>query len=203
MAFGKQDVVAPGFREAAAAATATGFLPIIRLAGGRAAVFHEGTLAFSWMIPDPDPRRNIRKRYRELSDLMVRAFTRLGAHAAVGEVPGEYCPGEYSVHVHGRKVMGVGQRLARHATHIGGVIVVRDTALTRNALLPVYAALELDWNPATVGSLSDELPGVTLAVAAEAVLAEFASFGTLVPGRHDAGTLSLAESFVSDHLVSS
>ena len=43
VAFGKLDVVGPGYREAVAAARAGGFEAIERLAGGRAAVFHEGT----------------------------------------------------------------------------------------------------------------------------------------------------------------
>ena len=40
------------------------------------------------------------------------ALQRLGLDARLGELAGEYCPGEFSVNLAGRsKVMGVGQRV--------------------------------------------------------------------------------------------
>jgi lipoate-protein ligase A len=145
-----------------------------RLAGGRAAVFHEGTIAFSWAIPDPSARERIRPRFELLADIMVEAIRSLGIDARVGEVPGEYCPGEHSVNARGRtKLMGVGQRVVAGAAHVGGVIVVSGTDRVRQALLPVYAALGLDWEPATVGSLEDEVPGLTWERAQEAVVDAF------------------------------
>lgn len=117
MAFGKRDTLTPGFPEAAMSAQSHGYVPLVRLAGGRAAVFHEGTLAFGWTTPIDDPRSGIQERFEALSELMVRVFSRLGVASAIGEIPGEYCPGRYSVHHSGnRKVMGVGQRLARNAS---------------------------------------------------------------------------------------
>jgi octanoyl-[GcvH]:protein N-octanoyltransferase len=37
--------------------------------------------------------------------------------------------------------------------HVGTVVVVDDAESIRNVLEPVYAALELDWDPATVGAV--------------------------------------------------
>src|SRR5688500_5018828 len=51
VAFGPRDRLAPGFPNAVEAARDRGFSSILRLAGGRAAVFHEGTIAFAWVIP--------------------------------------------------------------------------------------------------------------------------------------------------------
>ncbi len=186
VAFGRRDTIEPGYRAAVRAARARGFEAIERLAGGRAAVFHRGTLAFSWAIPDPDPRAAIHDRFRELSDLMVSAFRRLGAgDAAVGELPGEYCPGEYSVHVGGRvKVMGVGQRLVRGAAHVGGVVVVEGGDRIRDVLVPVYRELGLSWDPDTAGALSDVLGGVSTAGVAHAIRAE-------LERRHDVRTGSV------------
>ena len=48
VAFGKQDVNSPGYTDAVTAAYAGGFEAVQRLAGGRAAVFHENTIAFAW-----------------------------------------------------------------------------------------------------------------------------------------------------------
>jgi lipoate-protein ligase A len=201
VAFGKQDTIAPGYAAAVAAAGHHGFAAVERLAGGRAAVFHEGTLAFSWTIPDPDPRSGITTRFRTLSDLMARAFARLGGDARVGELPGEYCPGAYSVNLDGAvKVMGVGQRLARRAAHVGGVVVVTGGALVREVLIPVYRALGLEWQPATAGALQDRIPGVTLDDAADAILAELGERATVVDASIDAGTMHLASALEADHL---
>lgn len=174
VAFGPRDRVEPGFAQAVAAARRHGFAAVERLAGGRAAVFHEGTIAFSWAIPDPAAREGIRPRFELLADIMVEAIRSHGIDARVGEVPGEYCPGEHSVNARGRtKLMGVGQRVVAGAAHVGGVIVVSGTDRVREVLLPVYAALGLDWDPATVGSLQDEVPGLTWESAQEAVVDAF------------------------------
>src|SRR3954454_21240089 len=54
VAFGKQDAVAPGYRKAAGAARGRGFDAILRLAGGRAAVFHEHTVELAHALPGDD-----------------------------------------------------------------------------------------------------------------------------------------------------
>src|SRR5918996_345664 len=108
VAFAKQDAVAPGYADAVDAARAGGFEAILRLAGGRAAVFHEGTLALSHAVPDRDPRPRIHARFEATAALLARALARLGVDARVGEVPGEYCPGGYSVNAGGkRKLAGI------------------------------------------------------------------------------------------------
>ncbi len=201
LAFGKRDTLESGYRSAVDAAVSHGFTPIERLAGGRAAVFTEHTLAFAWTIPDPDPRRGVYARFEALSRLMVRAFATLGIEAETGQIPGEYCPGDYSVHHAGRiKLMGVGQRLARRAAHVGGVVVVRNPELIRDVLVAVYGALRLDWEPQTVGALSDVVPEVTPAAAAAAIRREFAGIAELVPGRIGDETMALARTLVPEHL---
>ncbi len=201
VAFGKQDVVSPGFAEAVAASSACEYLPIVRLAGGRAAVFNEHTLAFSWTIPTAHPPADIHHRFRQLADLMVATFGDFGLDARVGEVPGEYCPGEYSVNLGGEiKVMGVGQRLTRHAAHVGGVVVVRDSAVLRAILEPVYAALGLPWRPETAGALTDQAPGVHTGDVITAVLHHLGRLADLTDGTIDASTLELARSLAPDHL---
>jgi lipoate-protein ligase A len=201
VAFGKHDTLVPGYPTAVRAALDQGFDAIVRLAGGRAAVFHEETLAFSWTIPVENPTAGIHDRFRTISSLMVRAFARLGIASHVGEIPGEYCPGEYSVSVPpGRKVMGVGQRLARRAAHVGGVVVVQDSDAVRNVLIPVYAALGLDWRPSTAGSLADAEPAITVLAAAEAILAEAdVLLGSVSHGDFDDDTMDLARRTASEH----
>ena len=156
LAFAPRDIRDPNFQKAVDSAIQRGFQPVKRLTGGRAAVFHEGTLGFAWTIPDDNPRFNVDLRFKTVSNLIKDSLCNLGFDARVGEVDGEYCNGKYSVNLSGNiKVMGVGQKLAPKASHIGGVIVVNDSLLTKSILVDIYEDLELDWIPETVGSLDD------------------------------------------------
>lgn len=158
VAFGKHDAAVAGFSDAVAAARAAGYSGIVRIAGGRAAIFHEQTVALSWTMPEEEPVTGIRRRFDMASRLVVDALGDLGIGAGVGELPGEYCPGEFSVHVGRVKVAGFGQRLTRSAAHVGGVIVVGGAGEVRDTLLPVYDALDFDWDPATAGALDAVVP---------------------------------------------
>jgi octanoyl-[GcvH]:protein N-octanoyltransferase len=202
--FGPRDRVAPGFAAAVEAARRRGFGAVERLAGGRAAVFHEDTLALSWAIPDVDARAGIRPRFELLAEIVVDALRSLGIDARVGEVPGEYCPGEHSVNARGRtKLMGVGQRVVDGAAHVGGVIVVDGADLIRDTLVPVYAALEVDWDPSTVGSLAAEVPGLTWDDARIALEAAFARRFDLLEGGIGTDVLAEADALAPRHAVRS
>jgi octanoyl-[GcvH]:protein N-octanoyltransferase len=202
VAFSVLDRARPGFREAVAAARAGGWGAILRLAGGRAAVFHRETIAFAWCIPDPEPRGSIAQRFDWMAGVVARALRSLGVDARVGAVPGEYCPGDHSVNARGeRKLMGVGQRLVKGAAHVGGVIVVRDSARVRDALVPVYAAMGVDWDPASAGAVEDEARGVTRADVLAALQGEIAREAALVPAKLDARWLAEAEKLASEHEI--
>jgi len=201
VAFGRADRLAAGYLQAVRAAGAHGFAAVERLAGGRAAVFHEGTLAFSWAVPDPEPRKRTMERFKVISSLMAEAFRSVGVDARVGEVPGEYCPGEYSVNLAGKtKVMGAGQRVVRGAAHLGGVVVVDDAQRIREVLVPVYRALDLDWDPRTTGAISDQAPGVDTNAVATAIVESLASRFDISPGTLPEHVLSEAEGLMSSHL---
>lgn len=201
VAFGRQDVVSAGYIRAVETSRAAGYEAIERLAGGRAAVFHNGTIAFSWTIPSAKPRETIRERFEQLTATLVAAFRALGADARIGEVPGEYCPGAYSINVSGRhKVMGTGQRIIGRAAHVGGVIVVHGGDRIAEVLIPVYEALDLTWDPATSGDLAGAAPGITNEDVMAALVTEFDRRYGLQPGRIDQSTLAMAADFETDHL---
>ncbi len=204
VAFGRRDTIAPGYPAAVAAARDAGFEAVERLAGGRAAVFHEGTLAFSWTIPEDDPRRGIHERFCALAQLLVSAFADLSISAEIGEIPGEYCPGEYSINIGcAIKVMGVGQRLARNAAHIGGVIVVSCGSLVRNVLEPVYRELDLPWQPSTAGALQDANPTITSHEVVAAIAARLATSRPVVPSPLEPKTLALGRRLAPEHIAPS
>lgn len=201
VAFGRADRVQPGYLEAVRAASAHGFAAVERLAGGRAAVFHESTLAFALALPEEDPRAGIRDRFETIATVMVEALESLGIDARIGELPGEYCPGAWSVNVGGRvKVMGVGQRLVRGAAHVGGVVVVDDGERIRDVLIPVYRALELDWDPRTCGALADRSPGLDAPKVSGAIIKAMTRRFELVPGELPASVLKEAHALLPDHL---
>lgn len=202
LAFSKQDAASQGFPDAVAAARAVGFDPVIRLAGGRAAVYHEDTLALSWAVPDSRPSARTEARFRELAELLEAALRDLGVDARVGEVPREYCPGAWSVNARGAtKLAGIGQRLIAGAAHRGAVVVIRGSDLVREPLVPIYEALGLDWDPATAGSIRDEVDAVDVIEAERAILARLGERYKLADTRIDAETLSLAERLESDHTI--
>ncbi len=200
LAFSKQDRAAPGFPTAVAAANELGFEPVVRLAGGRAALFHEGTLAIAWSSPAERPVAGTHERFRWLAELIVRALSGLGVDARVGEVPGEYCPGAWSVNARGAtKLVGIGQRLIRGGAHCGAVIVVSDSALVRETLEAVYSALDLEWDPQTTGAIDDEIGPTSLEAVEDAVIAELAKEFELVDAQLDPSTLARAAELEDSH----
>ena len=202
VAFGPQDASSDGYLQAVEAARDRGFGAVLRLAGGRAAVFHQQTIAFSWTVPQADPRKGIFQRFEALAGIMVNAFKGLGIDARVGEVPGEYCPGGYSVNARGQsKLMGVGQRLDARAAHVGGVVVVGASDRVRGVLIPVYKALALEWEPATAGSLQDEVPGLRYEDAEQAILAQFAATYDIMRAPMPPQALYAADKLEAAHLA--
>lgn len=201
VAFGRADRVTPGYKAAVRAARAHGFTAVERLAGGRAAVFHESTVAFSLALPEAEPKTGIHDRFEMVSTLMSEAFDSLGVDARIGELPGEYCRGRWSVNVGGKvKVMGVGQRLVRRAAHIGGVVVVDDGDRIRNVLIPVYRALGLDWDPRTAGSLADRSPGLTNDMVVKSIEEQFQRRFSLAEGELPPEIARRAERLLAEHL---
>jgi octanoyl-[GcvH]:protein N-octanoyltransferase len=211
LAFGRIDRLSPGYEGALEIAREHGYEPIERMAGGRAAVFHEGTIAFSRATRESSPRMGTSDRFRDMAETIAGALRRLGVDARVGEVPGEYCAGRWSVSCGGRtKLAGIGQRVVAGGAHVGGVLVVRGEPEIREVLVPVYEALGLEWDPDTTGSVAaslgaDQAPGprddrdpLFEAVAA-ALRAELDERWELREGTLDEGTLRLAEELRGFH----
>jgi octanoyl-[GcvH]:protein N-octanoyltransferase len=174
VAFGKLDAIRPGYEAAGEAARAHGFEPVLRAPGGHAAAYHEQSLGIDQVIAAADPIPHVHGWFRDAADTLARALVSLGVDARVGAVPGEYCPGAYSVNARGRvKLVGVAQRVVRGASLLGATIVVRDGARVRAVLRDVYRALELEWDEATAGAVEDEVAGVSVDDVEGAVVAAY------------------------------
>ncbi len=203
VAFGRRDVVGPGYPEAVRAARAAGYEAMERLAGGRAASYFEGALSLTHAVASPYPANQTRARFQEMCELLSEAIGSFGIDARIGEVPGEYCPGDYSVNADGRvKLAGVGQRMIRGGAHVGVVLIVENSAEVRRVLVPVYEALGLEWRPKTTGSVAEEAArvgrgGVRIDTVENAIQVALSERYDFAETRLDPVTLARAEEIAS------
>lgn len=183
VAFGQRDAKLPGFAAAEQAARDNGFVPAIRRAGGRAAAYHQGTLIVDHIQRENDAIASAKPRFAFFGELFTNALKSLGVDAGVGEIPREYCPGEFSVYGRGPqtsiKLVGTAQRVVAGAWLFSSVIVVENSAPIRKVLTDTYSALGLDWDPATAGAAEDLVPGLKVAAVEAAVLAEYGKYSQL------------------------
>jgi octanoyl-[GcvH]:protein N-octanoyltransferase len=202
LAFGRRDRFLAGFPDAAAAALRHGFAPVIRGAGGRAAAYDEGCLIFDEVMRAGESIGGIRDRFAEDARRRAGALRRLGVDAHVGEVPGEYCPGEFSVNARGRvKLIGAAERIVRGSWLHSSVVVVESAIAIRQALVDVYAALGLEWDPATTGAVADEAPDLSLDDVRRALLDDYAARYELTPASIGPLELERAAELLERHRV--
>jgi octanoyl-[GcvH]:protein N-octanoyltransferase len=202
VAFGRRDSFLAGFKRAAVAAQRRGFTPVIRGAGGRAAAYDEGCLVLDEIMPSRRSMSGIRERFAAEAERQAQALRSLGVDARVGEVPGEYCPGEFSVNARGQtKLIGSAQRIVRGAWLFSTVVVVRPAGSLRAVLEDVYAELGLDWDPATTGSVTDEVPEVTIEDVQRALLDNYAQRYGLIPGSFGVPELAGARELLGRYRV--
>ena len=206
VSFGRLDRLAPGYEAAVEAARAHGFEPVLRVGGGRAAAIHEQAIAFGLAAPAVGSGRSeshstTTERFVAMADLTRSALWRLGILAEVGELPGEYCRGAWSLHAGGVKLAGLSQRVTRKGTWTEGFLVVRDGQRVREVLTAVYEALGLTWDPRTAGALSDLEDSITWEAAAAALRHELAERYELTEAGGDPAALELAERLRERHEV--
>jgi octanoyl-[GcvH]:protein N-octanoyltransferase len=161
-AFGSLDRLRPGFPRAQESARAAGLTPVMRLAGGHAACYDEGSVVIELIRPQARIVDGIEQRFEHLTGVLVAGLAALGVPVTVGELPGEYCPGRFSLHLpDGPKVAGVAQRIVRGASLTTAVLVVTGGATLRTRVERIYGALDLPVDPAAAGALEDRHPDLT------------------------------------------
>jgi octanoyl-[GcvH]:protein N-octanoyltransferase len=179
-AFSRLDSLAAGFPAAEEAARTHGFAPVIRPAGGRLAAYHEGALVLDLVARHGQARGDYRERFAVLGERVAAGLRTLGVPAQLGPVQGGYCPGEFSVNAGGAtKIVGTAQRITRYGYLFSTVVLVTDPEPVREVLVDAYAALGMDWRPASVGCVADHVPGVGVADVERALLPELRE---LLPG---------------------
>lgn len=157
VAFGRRDTNADDFAAAEVAAREHDFPPVERSVGGRAVAYTGQTLAFAVAITSDDCRSGIEDRYRTATATVLDALRDLGADVEPGEPPASYCPGSHSIRVvDGGKVAGLAQRVRTDVVLVSGCVVVAaaDEPEIGDVLAPVYDALDVDFDPESVGSVA-------------------------------------------------
>lgn len=200
VAFSARDCLSPGIGAAVAAARAAGFAPVRRGPGGRATAYHPGCVGIDHVSAAPRGALDIRTRFADHGALLAGALREVGVPAGVGEVPGEYCPGEFSVHDgRGRKLVGTAQRLVPGGWLFSAMVVVTGADDVREVLVPVYAALGLPLDPATVGAVDDTVPGVAVDAVEAALVAAWARIVAPAPGTVPAAVTTAAAAAAERH----
>jgi lipoate-protein ligase A len=196
VAFGRLDALRDGFAAACDAARRHGHTPVVRPAGGHAAVYDERCVVVEHVTAEPDVTAGLQDRFEAQSGLLRGVLLALGLDARIGELPGEYCAGAHSINLDGRlKVVGIAQRAIRGGALTTAVVTVEDAPHLRAVIADVYAALGLDVVPATAGTIDERLPGISAQRIAELVAGAYG--GT--PAPLDAALLAAARELTPRH----
>jgi octanoyl-[GcvH]:protein N-octanoyltransferase len=202
LAFGRLDALRPGYAAAVEAARAHGFEPVLRAPGGHAVAYHEGCLGIDEAIGEADPIAGMHDRFARSGELLAGALRELGVDSRVGRVPDEFCPGDFTVNARGAvKLVGTAQRVVRHASLLAASVAVTGADALRAVLRDVYRALELDFDPATVGAVEGEVPGVGLDAVERAVLAAYRGRWEATEAPLDGATLDRARALEPRHRI--
>jgi len=153
VAFGRRDRRAAGYDRAREAARERGYAVLERAVGGRAVVYTGNTVAFALAEPTGDGRGSIAARYDRVSEAVQRALDTADVEAREGEPPDAFCPGSHSLQADG-KLVGLAQRVRQEVALTAGLVVVSDHKAIADVLVPVYAALDVPFDPASVGSVA-------------------------------------------------
>lgn len=158
LSVGRLDVRHRRIDEVLALAHAADVTPVRRLAGGHATTFDSGCLCLGWAQPHPRLEESS-ARYELIAEAIVDALGALGIAGSLGEAPGEWCPGAWSVQGPSGKLAGLAQRVISGGAWCEALIVIAAAPELRGLARDVHGILGLQWNDAAQGEIAGLLPG--------------------------------------------
>lgn len=173
VAFSRRESLLPGFPAAVSAAASRGFTPVIRPAGGRAVAYDQSCLIVDLVNAEDGGYggRDNESHFKTIGNQFADALRELGVDARVGPVPGEYCPGTYSVNARDQvKLVGTAQRVTRGARLLSASIPIAETGSLIDVLIDVNRELDFAWHERTFGSVLGEVSGVTAVDVTETIV---------------------------------
>ena len=171
VAFTRRDLRSAGIVRATAVARAAGFETAVRSPGGRMVAYDAGAVIVDHLTRTADHHGTF-ERNAEQHAAVIRSLGDVDAR--VGEVEGEYCPGEFSVNVGGRvKVVGSAQRITGTGALFSTVVQVVVDDRVRQVIADVSDALGYELQTATIAGLADVAPGTTAQQVATALASDY------------------------------
>jgi octanoyl-[GcvH]:protein N-octanoyltransferase len=171
VAFTRRDLRSPGIVRATQIARSAGFTTAVRSPGGRMVAYDAGAVIIDHLTRAAD-RHGTFERNAEQHAAVIRSLGDIDAR--VGEVEGEYCPGEFSVNVGGRiKVVGSAQRIAGTGALFSTVVQVVVGDRVRQVIADVSAALGYELDESTIAGLDDVAPALTAHQVASALADDY------------------------------
>ena len=157
LSVGRVDARHPRLPEVLALARAAGVAPVRRLAGGHAATLDSGCLCLGWAQPHPRLEES-GARYELIAAAIATALRALGVESSLGESPGEWCPGAWSVQGSSGKLAGLAQRVVSGGAWCEALIVITAAPELRRLARQVHHVLGLQWSDSAQGELAGLLP---------------------------------------------
>lgn len=154
VSFGRRDANSRYFQRARTRAQERSYPTAVRQSGGRAVAHTQGTIVTVLARPTDGERTGIQGRYESALTGFQAALNECDVDADRGEPANSFCPGSHSLQIDGRKVLGLAQRVRRDVAILTAIAVVRDEDTVADVLAPVYRALDVPFDPETVGSLT-------------------------------------------------
>ncbi|MDT7783495.1 MAG: octanoyl-[GcvH]:protein N-octanoyltransferase [Pseudonocardiales bacterium] len=194
VAFSGRDLRSPGITKATEIAQAAGFETVVRSPGGRMVAYDSGAVVIDHLDRTTGIRHAGSATFAANASHHALVLRALGdVDARVGEVDGEYCPGEYSINVGGEtKVVGSAQRVTSTGSLFSTVVQVAISERVRAVIADVSDALGYDLRRSSIAGLADYVPALTSAEVAQAFVADYRSRLGLTDGPLPAEVLAHA-----------
>ncbi|HEX7303235.1 lipoyl protein ligase domain-containing protein [Lentzea sp.] len=185
VAFSGRDLRSPGIAAATEVAHAAGFATVVRSPGGRMVAYDSGAVVIDHLDRTTGIRHPGGATFAANAESHVRVLRALGdVDARVGEVDGEYCPGEYSINVGGvAKVVGSAQRVTATGSLFSTVVQVSVSDRVRAVIEDVSDALGYDLRRSSIAGLADYAPALTSQEVAAAFTADYRTRLGMVDGK--------------------
>jgi octanoyl-[GcvH]:protein N-octanoyltransferase len=175
LAFSARDVRSPAFRRAVRVARSHGFAPVVRSPGGRMVAYDDGAVIIDHVDLTAGLGAAALATFAANARAQANVLTALGVSGVrVGEIPGEYCPGEFSLNIAGAaKIAGSAQRIAGRGALFSTIVQVDLSDAVRNVINHVSAVLEYELQLGTVRGLCDFAASLSPNLVADAFAADY------------------------------
>lgn len=129
---GLRDRKLPQAEEALQWLQAQGFQTAVRHSGGAAVPLDGGVVNVTVILPKSEGKLDFKQDFQFMANMITEAVKPFSTEeAAVGEIVGSYCPGDYDISIRGTKFCGLAQRRHTRSFMLQAFVVVEGSGETR------------------------------------------------------------------------